>query len=248
MKAIILSGGIGTRLTPYTMVLPKPLVPIGHKPILDIIVRQLCYYGFTDITLTLGYLSEIIQAYFYNVNNHLPELNIKYIRESKPLGTAGSLGIIKDNITDPFLVMNGDILTSLNFKSVYNYHCKKDSVLTIATHNKQLTIDLGVIESDKNGYIEKYIEKPKKNFDVSMGIYIYSPIVLEYIKENEYLDFPDLVIRLIDKGKKVACYPNDSFWMEIGRPEDFVLAQEKFEQMKEIFLPGDSPNVENSVI
>jgi len=248
MKAIILSGGKGTRLAPYTMVLPKPLVPIGHKPILDIIVRQLCYYGFTDITLTLGYLSEIIQAYFYNIDDIHPEIKIKYIRESKPLGTAGSLGIIKEKINDPFLVMNGDILTSLNYKYLYNYHCMKKSILTVATHKKQIKIDLGVIQSDKDDYISNYIEKPEKHFDVSMGVYIYSPEVLNYINENDYLDFPDLVLKLIENGEKVACYQNDSFWMDIGRPEDFVQAQEKFEQMKDVFLPGDFKNVESSSV
>ncbi|KPA11332.1 nucleoside-diphosphate-sugar pyrophosphorylase [Candidatus Magnetomorum sp. HK-1] len=131
MKAVILSGGKGTRLAPYTMILPKPLVPIGHKPILDIIVRQLCYYGFTDITLTLGYLSELIQAYFSNVNDIHPNIEIKYIKESKPLGTAGSIGLLKEKINTSFLVMNGDILTSLNYMEFYKYHCEKKSIFTI---------------------------------------------------------------------------------------------------------------------
>jgi len=248
MKAIILSGGKGTRLAPYTMVLPKPLVPIGHKPILDIIVRQLYYYGFTDVTLTLGYLSEIIQAYFYNIDKIFPDLQLKYVRESKPLGTAGSLGILKEKIDLPFLVMNGDILTSLNYKELYNFHCMKKTILTIATHKKKMKIDLGVIKIDKDNYITNYIEKPEEYFDVSMGVYIYSPQVLDYVTENDYLDFPDLVLKLIDNGEKVACYPNDSFWMDIGRPEDFVQAQEKFEKMKKIFLPGGSNNVENPFI
>jgi len=246
MKAIILSGGKGTRLAPYTMVLPKPLVPIGHKPILDIIVRQLSYYGFKDITLTLGYLSELIQAYFSNVNDIYPD--ISFIRESKPLGTAGSLGLLKEKIKEPVLVMNGDILTSLNYRELYDYHCIKKSMLTIATHKKRIKIDLGVIISDNQNYLSDYIEKPEEHYNVSMGVYIYNPQIFDYIQKNEYLDFPDLVLKLIENGEKVACYPNNSFWMDIGRPEDFVQAQEQFEKMKNIFLPGDMKNVDSTVI
>jgi len=239
MQAVILSGGKGTRLAPYTMILPKPLVPIGHKPILDIIVRQLSYFGFFDITLTLGYLSELIQAYFSTTNSIPSNLNLKYLRESKPLGTAGSLGLLKKKVNAPFLVMNGDILTSLDYKNVYDYHCEKKSILTIATYKKLVKIDLGIIKADNNNNISDYIEKPEEYYNVSMGVYIYSPEVLDYITVNEYLDFPDLVLRLIRNGEHVSCYPSDSFWLDIGRPEDLARAQEKFEQMKNTFLPGE---------
>ena len=243
MKAVILSGGKGTRLAPYTMILPKPLVPIGHKPILDIIVRQLSYFGFSDITLTLGYLSELIQAYFSTATSIPSNVDLKYIKEAKPLGTAGSLSLLKEKIDSSFLVMNGDILTTLNYKKLYEYHCEKKSLLTIATHKKKVKIDLGVIKTDDNNNISDYIEKPVEKFEVSMGVYIYSPEVLDFIEVNKYLDFPDLVLKLIRNGKNVSCYPNDSFWMDIGRPEDFVQAQEKFEQMKNIFLPGNIDNL-----
>ncbi|KPA18089.1 nucleoside-diphosphate-sugar pyrophosphorylase, partial [Candidatus Magnetomorum sp. HK-1] len=224
MKAVILSGGKGTRLSPYTMILPKPLVPIGHQPILDIIIRQLHYYGFTDVTLTLGYLAEIIQAYFCSVKDITSKLSLNFIRESKPLGTAGSLGLLKNKFNNSFLVMNGDILTSLNYSDLYKYHCEKKGMLTIATHTKKIQIDLGVIEIDEKNFVMNYIEKPEESFIVSMGVYVYRPEVLSFINENEYLDFPDLVLRLINNGEKVVCYPNESFWMDIGRPEDYVQA------------------------
>jgi len=241
MKAIILAGGKGTRLSPFTTIIPKPLVPLGNKPILDIIVKQLYYFGFKDITLTLGYLSEIIQAYFTGAKETISNINIRYIKELEPLGTAGSLGLLeKQNIKDSFLVMNGDILTSLNFNKLIEFHKKKDGILTIATHIKKIKIDLGVIEYDENHVLTGYIEKPEKEYPVSMGIYIYKPEVLNYIERDEYLDFPNLVLRLIGHNEKVVSYPCDSFWMDIGRQEDYVLAQEKFEQMKNIFLPGSN--------
>jgi len=246
MKAIILAGGRGTRLSPYTMVIPKPLVPIGHKPILDIIVRQLLYSGFTDITLTLGYLAEIIKAYFSS--DITSKLSISFVTESMPLGTAGSLGILDTTFEESFLVMNGDILTSLNYNNFYKYHCENKGILTIATYTKEVKIDLGVIEIDNNNFVLNYIEKPKKLFNVSMGVYIYRPEVLSFIKKNEYLDFPDLVLRLLENGEKVVSYPNDCFWMDIGRPEDYIMAQEKFEKMKNIFLPGEMNHVENSIL
>ena len=239
MKAVILSGGRGTRLSPFTMVIPKPLVPIGHKPILDIIIRQLINADFTDITLTLGYLAEIIQAYFQSVEDLSSKKTINYIRESKPLGTAGSLGLLDSTFKESFLVMNGDILTSLSYKDLYKYHCENKGMLTIATHNKKIKIDLGVIETDDQNQVKNYIEKPEESFNVSMGIYVYKPEVLSFIKKNEYLDFPDLVLRLLENGEKVVTFPNNSFWMDIGRPEDYAIAQEKFAQMKNIFLPGD---------
>ena len=236
MKAVILAGGKGTRLAPYTTVFPKPLVPLGHRPILDIIVRQLAYYGIRDIVLTLGYLSELIQAYFSNKDGQLSHVNIDYVKEDEPTGTAGSLSLVP-GLDATFLVMNGDILTSLDYSKLITYHHEKKGILTIAMHMKRVRIDLGVIEADQDSILTGYVEKPEKIYPVSMGIYVYEPAVLQYIEPNKYLDFPNLVLRLLANGEKVVGYPCDEFWMDIGRQEDYVRAQEEFERMKDIFLP-----------
>lgn len=236
MKVIILAGGKGTRLAPYTTIFPKPLIPIGHKPILDIIIRQLVYYGFEDIVLTVGYLSELIRAYFQNGISDLKNLSLEYIRENKPTGTAGSLSMIPD-LNKTFLVMNGDILTTLNYNKLISYHERMGGVLTIAMQEKQSKVDLGVIETDSNSLLTSYTEKPEKVYKVSMGIYVYEPDVLKYIEPNTYLDFPQLVNRLLDNGEKVVGYPCKDFWLDIGNHEDYENAQEKFELMKNLFLP-----------
>ena len=237
MKAVVLAGGKGARLAPYTMVFPKPLVPLGYRPILDIIIRQLAHYGFRDIVLTVGYLAELIQAYFQNSSNRLPDISLSYVREGEPTGTAGSLGLIP-GLDETFLVMNGDILTSLDYSKLVAYHREKGGILTIGMHRTRVKIDLGVIETDQEGILTGYIEKPEKAYLVSMGIYVYEPTVLRYIEPNTYLDFPDLVVRLLENGEKVVGYPCDEYWLDIGRQEDYVRAQEEFERMKDRFLPG----------
>ena len=231
-----MAGGKGTRLSPYTTVFPKPLVPLGHQPILDIIIHQLAYYGFRDIVLNVGYLAELIVAYFQNSSTKFPEINLTYIRENNPMGTAGALSMIP-GLDETFLVMNGDILTSMDYLKMVAYHKDKGGILTIGMHRKQVKIDLGVIEADKDNVLTGYIEKPTKEYHVSMGIYVYEPVVLKYIEPDTYLDFPTLVLRLLDKGEKVVGYPCNDYWLDIGCQEDYIRAQDEFEQMKDIFLP-----------
>jgi len=212
-------------------------VPMGHRPILDIIIRQLIHYGFRDIFLTVGYLAELIQAYFQNTDLRLPDVNFTYIKEQKPLGTAGSLSLIT-GLDKTFLVMNGDILTSMDYAKLVAYHQDKGGLLTIGMYRKKVKIDLGVIKTDEEGILTGYLEKPEKVYMVSMGVYVYEPEVLRYIDPGVYLDFPDLVLRLLEEGEKVVGYPSDDYWLDIGRHEDHARAQEEFERMKEIFLPG----------
>jgi NDP-sugar pyrophosphorylase family protein len=223
---------------PYTTVFPKPLVPLGQKPILDIIIRQLTYYGFRDIVLSVGYLAELIQAYFQNGSIRFPNISLTYIKEQKPMGTAGSLGLIS-GLNETFLVMNGDVLTAMNYSNLIAYHKRNNGVLTIAMHKKQVKINLGVIEASEDNILTGYREKPEKRYNVSMGIYVYEPTVLQYIDPGEYLDFPDLVLRLLDKGEKVVGYPCDEYWLDIGNHDDYARAQEEFEQMESFFLPGN---------
>ncbi len=162
MKAVILTGGKGTRLAPYTTVFPKPLIPIGHRPILDIIVRQLVSYGIQDITLAVGYLSELIRAYFQNGISDITNLNLSYHVEKEPLGTVGSLSTIC-GLTETFLAMNGDILTTMDYTKMIKYHHEKQGILTIGMHNKRNKIDLGVMETDINGFLTSYKEKRRKS-------------------------------------------------------------------------------------
>ena len=238
MKAVILAGGKGTRLAPYTTVFPKPLVPLGNRPILDIIVRQLVYYGFRDITMSVGYLAELIQAYFQNCEERFQDVNFTYIKEQEPTGTAGSLGLIS-GLDETFLVINGDVLTSIDYSDLVAYHMERKGLLTIGIHQKKVKIDLGVVGIDQEGRVTSYTEKPEKAYNVSMGVCVYEPSVLKLIEPNMYLDFPDLVLRLIDKGEKVIAFPFDGYWLDIGRREDYVRAQEEFELREDIFLPGN---------
>lgn len=237
MKAVILAGGKGTRLEPYTTIFPKPLVPIGNRPILDIIIRQLAYYGFRDIILTVGHLSELIQAYFKNgITDLAHDIKLTYVKEHMPTGTAGSLRSIP-GLKETFLVMNGDLLTTLDYNKLVAHHRKKGGILTIAMHKKHVKIDLGVMEINSDGFLDSYMEKPEKIYNVSMGIYVYEPEALSYIEPNSYLDFPHLVQRLLDAGEKVAAYTCDDFWLDIGNHDDFAKAQVEFERQRHKFLP-----------
>jgi NDP-mannose synthase len=227
MKTVILAGGRGTRLAPYTTIFPKPLVPIGDRPILEIIIRQLMYYKLADITLSVGHLGELIEAYFQNGYRQIQGLKLEYFREAHPMGTAGSLAMIS-GLDETFLAMNGDILTTLDYQALVDYHRSCGAVLTVAMHQKDVKIDLGVLETNGNGELISYREKPLYSFDVSMGIYVYEPRVLQYIPKGQYLDFPDLVLRLMESGEKIAGYRSHDYWLDIGRREDYELAQSEF--------------------
>jgi NDP-sugar pyrophosphorylase family protein len=233
MQAVILTGGKGTRLAPYTTVLPKPLMPIGEIPILEIILRQLKYFGFSEVILACGYLAELIQAYLAN-NKISQELNIRYHRENQPLGTAGAIASL-DGLEDTFLVMNGDILTALDYSKLVRYHRDHNAAITIAVTNKKVKIDLGVLHLDDNNQLTGYSEKPVKEFPVSTGIYIYDSRVLKLIEPDTYLDFPTLVLKLIDSGEKVMGYSTDAFWLDMGNKDDYEAAIEAFNERASSF-------------
>jgi NDP-sugar pyrophosphorylase family protein len=235
MKAVILAGGKGTRLAPYTTIFPKPLVPIGDRPILEIIIRQLVKQGFGDILVSVGHLGELIEAYFQNGHRNIPGLNLQYFRESQPLGTAGPLALIP-GLDETFLVMNGDVLTTLDFRALVAFHRRSGAALTIAMHGKSVAVDLGVLEVNDRSELTGYQEKPVLNLRVSMGIYVYEPTVLHYVEKGCYLDFPNLVQRLLRKGEKVCGYPCDEYWLDIGRREDYELAQQEYQFRAEFHL------------
>jgi NDP-sugar pyrophosphorylase family protein len=234
MKAIILAGGRGARLAPYTTVLPKPLMPIGEYPIIEILVRQLIAQGITDLTLTVGYLAELIRAYFLQRPSLTARLKLSYVSEEKPTGTAGSLSLVPD-LNETFLVMNGDLLTTLKFQDLIRHHRERGAALTIAVRKKHVKIDLGVVVTDDDYQITDYREKPELDYQISMGIYVYEPRVLKYVERGEYLDFPDLVLRLIRAGERVVGFPSRDIWLDIGRHEDYQLAVQEFETHREEF-------------
>jgi NDP-sugar pyrophosphorylase family protein len=236
MKAVILAGGKGTRLAPYTHILPKPLMPIGDMPILEVILRQLKSAGITDIILTVGHLSELLRSFFQD--GHQFGINIHYSFEDCPLGTAGPLSLI-DGLDSTFLVMNGDVLTTLNFRDLISFHRKQQALTTIAAHLRYQKIDLGVLNWDGDSHITGYIEKPTYELTVSMGVYIFEPKVLNFIPYKQYLDFPDLVLKLLAAGEPVAGYRFDGYWQDLGRPDDYLTATQHFEEMKAQLLPDE---------
>lgn len=232
MKAVILAGGKGSRLAPYTTVLPKPLMPIVDMPILEIVLKQLKSCGFDEVVIAVGHLADLIKAYFGDGSQL--GVGIEYVMEESPLGTAGPLGNI-EGLDETFLVMNGDILTDLDYAKLVADHLAGGSLMTIATHKRLVKIDFGVLET-VDGFVSEYIEKPTLDYLVSMGVYVMEPAVRTRIKRGEYLDLPDLVRLLLASGDKVRAYPFEGRWLDIGRQEDFIEAQARFEEHREHFL------------
>lgn len=235
MRAVILAGGRGTRLAPFTYVLPKPMMPIGDKTILEILLRQMKRAGINHVVLTVGHLAGLMQAFFQDGQQY--DLDISYSYEAVPLGTAGPLAMVP-NLEKTFMVSNGDVLTLLNFNDLLDFHRQQNAICTIAVHERAVHIDLGVIEQNNGDYvITGYVEKPTLNYRVSMGIYIFEPRVLEYIPKNQYLDFPDLVKILLANGERVVGFPFNGYWRDLGNPDDYTQACLDFEQMRSQFLP-----------
>jgi len=236
MKTIILAGGKGTRLAPYNTIFPKPLVPLGDRAILDIIIQQLERFGFSDITISLGYLGELIEAYIRNGSPHVAKSNISFVREREPLGTVGALSLVP-GLEETFMSINGDTLTTLDYGNIIEHHKKSDSIMTIAVNKKDVKIDFGVIETDKDGCLTKFTEKPHMQYKVGMGVYVYEPEVLKYIISGQRFDFPDLVCKILHDGKKISTYISDDYWLDLGTHSDYEKAQSEFELMKNKILP-----------
>jgi NDP-sugar pyrophosphorylase family protein len=239
-RAVVLAGGKGTRLRPYTTVLPKPLMPVGDRPILDIVVRQLKAAGFDHVTISTGYLAELIEAFFGDGSKY--GVRIDYFREDEPLGTVGALAMIDGLGDGDFLVMNGDVLTDLDYSALLEHHSADDAAATIATRERDVQISLGVLrfdDADDDTRLTGYDEKPKINYEASMGVYCFSPHVLGHIERGKRLDFPDLVLKLIAAGEPVRAWRSTDYWLDIGRHDDYEAALEEFEQVKSRLIPGE---------
>lgn len=245
MKAVILAGGKGTRLAPYTKVLPKPLMPVGDMPILEILMRQLKNEGVDEVILTVGHMAGLLRA-FFNEGEQIG-LHVRYSYEHTPLGTAGPLSLV-EGLNDTFIVANGDVLTTLRISQMVRFHQQQNAAATIAMHRRKVKVDLGVILFNGGPEVVGYIEKPTYDYSVSMGIYIFEPRVLSYIPRGEYLDFPNLVHKLLGAREKVVGYPFEGYWQDLGRPDDYEQANLDFEQMREEFLPEEKDEVASSPI
>lgn len=232
-RAIILAGGKGTRLRPYTIVLPKPLVPLGDYPILEIIVRQLVHFGFDHITMTVNHQADLIKTYFGTGEKW--GVKIDYSLEEKPLSTMGPLSLI-DDLPDNFLVMNGDILTDMDLGDFYKQHAKEGNIFTVRSYVREHVNLYGVLEVGEDQKLQDFHEKPVTKFEVSMGIYMLNKEVLNFIPKNEAYGFDTLMLDLIKANKNATVRPFDGYWLDIGRPDDYMEAIEEFENNKDIFL------------
>jgi NDP-mannose synthase len=233
-RAVVLAGGRGTRLAPYTTVLPKPLMPVGDMPILEILLRQLRHAGIRRITLAVGHLAALLEAYFGDGARFGVSLDYSY--EDEPAGTAGPLALV-GGLDQTFLVMNGDLLTTIDFEDLLRTHHARGAAVTVGLFEKQVQLGLGIVESNADGRVTNYVEKPTLTYDVSVGIYAMEPSVLEHIEPGERLDLPDLVLRLIAAGAEVHAYRFSGTWFDIGRPDDYAAASEHFARQRDELLP-----------
>jgi NDP-sugar pyrophosphorylase family protein len=230
MKAVILAGGKGTRLKPYTTVIPKPLVPLGEKAIIEILMDRLVRSGVDEVFICLNHFAKIIKAFLGDGQD--PGLKINYSIENQPLGTVAPVKLI-ENLPENFLVLNGDLLTDLDFKTLFAHHLEHKSLLTVSTYQRTSKIDFGVIDLDEDQ--EKAIgfrEKPEYRFEVSMGVYVMNRSVLEYVPDHQPFGFDDLMLSLLKAKKDISVFRFNGYWLDIGRPDDYEKACQDYERMK----------------
>ncbi|MFE7901499.1 NDP-sugar synthase [Streptomyces sp. NPDC057424] len=236
MHAVILAGGKGVRLRPYTTALPKPLVPIGDQhAILEIVLRQLSTAGFTSCTIAIGHLGQIIRAYVGDGSQW--GMTVDYATEDSPLGTMGPLLNLRHRLPETFLVMNGDVLTDLDYADVLHQHRVSGAPLTIATYARKVHIDFGVLTTDSSKVVA-FTEKPSMDYRVSMGVYGLSRSTLEGYTPGLPLGFDELVLDLLKTGNQPHAYAFDGYWLDIGRPDDYDRANAEFTSRKSLLLKG----------
>ena len=224
-RAVILAGGRGTRLHPYTVALPKPLMPVGDKAVLEIIIRQLSAAGFDHITLAVNHQAEILMAVFGDGKKL--SVKIDYSLETMPLGTMGPLRLVQD-LPENFLVMNGDILTDLDFDAFFSNHVKNEELMTISASRREQVIDYGVLKLDGIGVLSGFEEKPRIPYLVSMGIYCLNRKILSHIPDGKAYGFDSLVLNLLDLNQPSRVVEHKGYWLDIGRPDDYQRASDEW--------------------
>ena len=235
MKAVILAGGLGKRLLPYTMIFPKPLMPLGEKPVLEIVLTYLKKNGIDDVTICIGHLGGLIRTFFGDgsqLGSH-----IRYSEETSALGTAGPLDLIRAELTGSFLVMNGDVLSDLDLASFRDFHLQQGNVATVAVVQRQVPIDFGVVHLDERDRITAWDEKPTLNYLVSTGLYLFEPRALDYLPHQAYFDIPDLIRALCVGNEKVGGYCHKGYWLDIGRHDDYEQACRDFASKRPVDQP-----------
>ena len=229
MQAIIMAGGKGTRLRPYTNILPKPLLPLGLRSILDINIRQLVTSGIANIIIAVGYLGELIENVIGNGDKY--GINICYSYEEKPLGTVGALSLIHDQLEENFIVMNGDILHNVDFNALLLQHNANGDSVTITTYKQLHKVRLGVLETEGDRIVN-YIEKPTQEYNVSIGIYLMNRAIVDhYVNKNDPLDFPDLINRLIEDKKPISSFRHNGLWIDLGTPEEYINVVDRLKEI-----------------
>ena len=227
MKAVILAGGLGTRLRPFTEAIPKPLLPIGEKSVLEIQVQHLKQHGFMEIYIATNYKADYVESFMGDGSRY--GVQLKFSKETKPLGTCGPVTLLKNELDSPFVLMNGDILTTLNFKNLYNFALKSDAQLTVVTKQILTPFNFGNVTA-KDGYIQNVEEKPNFRLEILAGIYLFKPEIFPQIPEDEYFGMDTLIKNMLAEKKKVARYLMEEYWVDIGRFEDYQTAQEEYEK------------------
>jgi len=227
-KVVLMVGGLGTRLRPLTENTPKPMLKVGNKPILQTIVEKFAEYGYANIVMCVNYKSHIIQDYFGDGSSF--GVNIEYILEEQRMGTAGALSLLKEKPTEPFFVMNGDLLTNVNFEHLHDFHISNNSMGTMCVREYDFQVPYGVVNID-GSHILSIEEKPTHKFFVSAGIYMLSPDVLEYIPKNEFFDMPTLFEKIISENKNAISFPLREYWLDIGRIEEYKKANEEYDEV-----------------
>ncbi|WP_041960444.1 nucleotidyltransferase family protein [Sulfurospirillum arsenophilum] len=224
-KVILMVGGLGTRLRPLTENTPKPMLMVGHKPILQTIVEKFAEYGFVDIVMCVNYKSNIIQEYFGD--GSLFGVNIEYVFEEKRMGTAGALSLLKEIPSEPFFVMNGDLLTNVNFEHLFHYHLSNNAIATMCVREYDFQVPYGVVNIE-NGKIMSIKEKPVQKFFVSAGIYMLNPEVVKHVSKDTFYDMPTLFEKLIEQNYNTLSFPIREYWMDIGRIEEYERANNEY--------------------
>jgi len=224
-RVVLMVGGLGSRLRPLTENTPKPMLKVGNKPILETIINNFKRYGFVNIILSVNYKADIVKEYFGDGSKF--GVNIEYIHENKRMGTAGALSLMREKLDEPFFVMNGDLLTNVNFEHLLNFHLKEESVATMAVREYEYQVPFGVVNQE-DGKISSIVEKPKHYYYVNAGIYLLSPDVLEFIPDDEFYDMPTLFTTLIEKEKQPISFPVHEYWLDIGQVQQLEQARDEY--------------------